>query len=235
MRQNIKESFDQIHAPKSLIEETKRKIHESEQIPIQKQKVSPYKRGVVGILVAAASIAIVYGGIHFANNNGDTHIPFNQNQVNVGNQDMIKGDSVRLVKSQEDWQAYIQSVMVTDNQEIVLKDDYTVYTLPAVKREDKEFIIEVQVKEGTLRCSNNTVELTGKFYCVVSEGSRIIKQTQLDMYASRQFVMESNEVHIETSIENDEVLLTLEDIQENGEAKNIQYIIDSDWNIEKLN
>ena len=233
MRQNIKESFDQIHAPKSLIEETKRKIHESEQIPIQKQKVSPYKRGIVGILVAAASIAIVYGGMHFANNKGDTRIPFNQNQVNVGNQDMITGDSVRPVKSEEDWKEYIQSVTIADNKEIILEDNYTVYTLP-IQRQNREFVIEIQVKEGTLRSITDTIEVTGKFYLVVSEGSQIIKQTQLDMHASRQFVMETNEANIETSIENDEVIITLEDIQENEQIKNIQYSIDSNWNIKKL-
>ncbi|WP_167955178.1 hypothetical protein [Anaerosporobacter faecicola] len=229
MKHTIKNSFDQIHAPKELIQETKRMIHDTEQIQ-KRKKENTIRKTTIGILATAASLAVLLVGTNVFKEKNTSSQPLGQSGVNVANQDTTDEFKVERTKTEAEWKEYLQQIDTETNQEIALTDAYTVCLIPFVK-EGMDYHIEIQLKEGILLIQNQEERVTGEFYCVIYEGSRIIEEEKLSQLTSKQFTKQPMEPIVEAKVEEETVTFVLENVLENGETEQIAFQLDSEWKI----
>ncbi|MDO5519345.1 MAG: hypothetical protein Q4G58_02515 [bacterium] len=225
MKRQIQESYDQIHAPISLINDTKRLVHSSlENEPIRHPRHSR-KPIYLAASMAACLTILITAGIHFLHNKPQATSPLTENQVNVAPGVTSEAKQFGTFKSVDEWKQYLSSIKKSGNASITLENDFILYETP-IMLQGKMETIQIQIKQGKLSKQQEDYLLEGNYECVITDGPTILGRTQLALTSSSQFTKDS-------------ITVTQEDLDHDGtlefaldhEATKIWYQISSDYKV----
>lgn len=230
LEQKIKETFDQIHAPRALIEEAHREAHSKEGVKYNKKRKSSSYQKVVAFVATAASIALIIIGVNLLNK-GKPILPLGDgNTVNLGGQIQGQQQSFQGIKSKEEWTKQVDDFVKNQEETMKLTATYIIGS-NNVARDSEEYRLTVQVKEGKLERLDKDIQLSGQFECVVYKEEQVIKKIQLSNLL--QMNVYNNEIKYQV-VENDKdetISLILEKLREDGTTELVTYELNNEWSI----
>lgn len=200
MEQQIKETFNEIHAPKSLIEDTKKKVREAQggKTVIQNKKTYHWK-AVAGIATIAACATFMIMGKTFitpestktpGTDIADTTDFFDDaDSYNASLDNQNKEFTFSEKKQLSDWYQLLENTEITSAKQTSLDANYIIYAFDYPSQEGT-YKIEISVKNGELSNEENQLILKGVFKGEVYSENTKIGETTLDISSSSQFTKE---------------------------------------------
>lgn len=246
MDKQIKEVFNEIHAPKDLIEDTKKKMHDAQKADNIIIKPKRYNwKAAAGIATVAACAVIMVTGKHFYDTE-NSESP-QKDMVNIADltkeNDSFNGDSHNStkefefegIKSLSEWQRVLENIRVNDNDRIYLDENYVIFTFKYPKGEE-EYQINLLVKGGELYTQNDEIILQGNFKAEVYLGEDKINETSLNINSSSQFTVNNADLEMK-DINQDGSMDFLLETAYNGEKESTfgWYTLDEDCNVIECN
>ena len=244
MDKQIKKAFDQIHAPKDLIEDTKDKIHnlqKEDNITIKQKKYS--WKSAAGIATLAACAVIMITGKHFYDT--DHSKDSQKDMVDITDfegKDSFNGDKNSLKEFDfegseklSEWHQVLEYIRVNYNERISLDKNYVIFTFKYPKGED-EYQIDLLVERGELYLENDQLILQGNFKAEVYLEEEKINETSLNINSSSQFTADNADLEMK-DINQDGSMDFLLETAYNGEQDNTfdWYTLDEDCNVIECN
>ena len=242
----IKESLDQIHAPKSLVDDTIRKMHEVQNGGTRNKntKVINWKpaAGIVTAL-AACVVLVLFGknmlgaGIDNATKQDETHnvadLPGGNdvlNGDNAGKQDEFQFEAVKGITEWKETEALLEE-SGDDIQE--LTSDYVIYET-TYECNGEGYQLEILLEDGTLSKHGNMVIAKGQFMAQISSGDEKIEETVLAIESTSQFSDGGTGLTIEDT--DGQVKFLLETAcNSDGTKTEVWYTIDVSGKISEMN
>lgn len=230
MDKHIKDSFHQIHAPKDLIEDTKKKVHKAMEeddhvTTIQKKH---HFNTVTALATLAACAAIMVTGKHFLTTETSKEPPLDM--VDITNtteeENFFNGESIIPMKefnfegrkSLSEWHRVLDDIESNFSEQVYLDDTYVIFAFD-YPMEDKEYQVEMLVERGELYSENDTIILEGTFKAQVSLEGTMVCESSLAIDSSSQFTQKNVE-------------LTLEDINKDGK---LDFLLETAYGQDKDN
>lgn len=227
MDKRIRESLDQIHAPKSLVDDTIRKMHEvqrGEQInkDVKQWRLKPVM-GVVTALAACAVLVIV--GINITGitgaNNSDTQeqmshvadLPDDGDVLNGGNISQTDEFLFESVKELSEWKQMLKLMKESGTDTMTLEDDYIVYNTQ-YQSNGKEYQVQILLEDGCLNNIDGVLVAQGQFKVMVTPEDKNIVETNLVVTSTSQFC-------------DEQVTLVLEDRNVDGQ---MDFLLETEYN-----
>jgi hypothetical protein len=209
MEKQIKDAFNEIHAPKDLIEDTKQKMHKlnDEQNHKTKPKFHHWK-AVTGIASLAACAVIIIAGKQVFLTDSDkpvqdvVDLAEGENSLNTSENEAFKEFEFEGTKELSEWYQVLEDIKVNPEERTTLDGNYVIFTTDYVKDEN-EYQIDLLVERGELHWENNQLILQGTFKAKVSDEENILSESVLDIISSSQFTSK-------------DAVLEMEDINEDG-------------------
>ncbi|MDO5293056.1 MAG: hypothetical protein Q4F05_09930 [bacterium] len=191
MKRQIKESYDQIHAPITLINETKQLVHTTDtKEPAPKKRHTRVPMYLTASIAACLCILLAATGIQHLNTSSSSGSSLNDNPVNVGGPaSTYAPKEFNSIKSADDWNHYLSEVKNSGKTDITLDNDYILYETP-VSCQGKDCSLQIQIKQGKLTKQQEDYTLEGNYLCVIMEGNAILGSTTLETKSSSQFTGE---------------------------------------------
>lgn len=215
MEKQIKDAFNEIHAPKDLIEDTKQKMHKlnDEQNHKTKPKFHHWK-AVTGIASLAACAVIMIAGKQVLQNDisPDSDKPLQdvvdlaegENSLNTSENGTFKEFEFEGTKELNEWYQVLEDIKVNQEERTTLDGNYVIFTTNYVKDEN-EYQIDLLVERGELYWENDQLILQGTFKAKVSDEEQILSESALDIISNSQFTSK-------------DAVLEMEDINQDGSA-----------------
>lgn len=244
MDKQIKEAFDQIHAPKDLVKDTKEKMHslqKGDNITIKQKKY--HWKAFAGIATIAACAVIMITGKHFYDT--DYSKDSQKDMVDITDlegKDSFNGDKNSMKKftfegseKLSEWHQVLEDIRVNYNERISLDKNYVIFTFKYPKGE-KEYQIDLLVERGELFSENGEIILQGNFKAEVYLGEDKINETSLNITSSSQFTSDNADLEIK-DINQDGSMDFLLETAYNGEQDSTfdWYTLDEDCNVIECN
>lgn len=242
MDKHIKEAFDQIHAPKDLIEDTKKKMHsaqKAENITIKPKKF--HWKAVAGVATLAACAVIMVTGKHFYETESSkdpkqdianiTDLTEGKDSLNGDNQNSMKEFEFEGAKKLSEWHQVLENIRVNYNERINLDENYVIFTFKYPKG-DEEYQIDLLVERGELYLENDEIILQGNFKAQIYLGEEKINETSLNINSSSQFTADNADLELK-DINQDGSMDFLLETAHNGEQDSTSswYTLDEDCNV----
>ena len=198
MKKQIKDSFDQIHAPQALINDTKRKVHQAQlhnQTPVQpKRKLKNITRTVCAL---AASVVLMITGYNFfisdssfLNGSDDSgkiaDIKEPSDSFHGADHNSIHEFAFEGTKQLNDWYQLLKKNDLKGEERIQLDDNYVIFSF-GYPREEDEYQIDIVIKGGELYLENSILCLQGDFQAKVYHQGKQLAKTSLNITSSCQF------------------------------------------------
>lgn len=242
MDKQIKDAFNQIHAPKDLIEETKQKMHNIQEADkvIAKPK-RHYWKAAAGIATVAACAVVMVTGKHFYDTENSERSQ--QDIVNITNftedKDSWNGDDKNSIKEFEfegtdrlsEWQQVLEYKKINYNERTYLDKNYVIFTFNYPKGE-QEYQIDLLVERGELYSKNNELILQGNFKAEVYLGEEKINETSLNINSSSQFTSDKADLEIKDINQDGSMDFLLETAYHGEQDSTLDwYTLDEDYNV----
>ena len=213
MEKQIKETFNEIHAPKSLIEDTKKKVKEAQSgKPVTQNKTTYHLKAVAGIAtLAACAVFMVMGKTFMTTENkktpetdiaNTTDFFDDTTSYNAADDNPIKEFEFTPKKQLSDWHQFLENTGDTFAKQTSLDANYVIYTFDYPSQEET-YHIEISVENGELYREENNFILKGSFKGEVFLENIKLKETTLNISSSSQFTTQ-------------EVVLDLQDMNNDG-------------------
>lgn len=232
MKQQIKESYDQIHAPQNLINETKAKIHEQVMKEEQTNKPKSWLTVTRVASVIAACVCIVAVGAHFLQEKPRVTEPFG-NEVNVGEGINPEGAQFQGVKSQDEWKEYVAGVKENPIAEQKIEGQYILYEM-IQDVDGTPYHLQIQMKEGTIKASGEAYVLEGTLVFVVFEGTNSISMTELEIRNTSQFTKDVIQLEQKDINKDGKEDFLLETSADSGQTIQTWYTLDNEFTVVKV-
>lgn len=241
MNKHIKDSFDQIHAPKELIEDTKKKMHKvMEEDHVTTHKTYHWKPAVALATVAACAVIMVTGKHFLTTETSEeapvdivdiTNITEEENSLNGDGTIPVKEFSFEGRKSLSDWHRVLDDIEINFSEQVYLDDTYVIFTFD-YPMENKEYQVEMLVERGELYSENDTIILQGTFKAAVYlEGTKIC-ESGLGITSNSQFTQKEAELTLEDKNKDGNLDFLLEtSYSQNGESTSCWYTLDEQCNV----
>lgn len=241
MDKQMKDVFNEIHAPKDLIEDTKKKMHNAQNADNIMKPKRPIWKAAAGIATVAACAVIIVTGKHFYEiENSESPQEDIVNIVDLTEEkDSFNGDSHNStkefefegIKSLSEWQNVLENISINDNDRIYLDENYVIFTFKYPKGEE-EYQIDLLVEGGELYSENDKIILQGNFKAEVWLGEDKINETSLNINSSSQFTVNNADLEMK-DINNDGSMDFLLETAYNGEQESTSgwYTLNEDGNI----
>lgn len=242
MDKQIKDAFNQIHAPKDLIEDTKKKMHNIQETDkvIRKTK-RPHWKAAAGIATVAACAVILITGKHFygTENSEDspqdivniTDFTEGKDSFNGNDKDSMKEFEFEGTRKLSEWHQVLEDIKVNYKERTYLDENYVIFTFNYPKGEE-EYQIDLLVERGELYSENDELILQGNFKAEVYLGEEKISETSLNINSSSQFTSDNANLEMK-DINQDGSMDFLLETAYNGEQDSTLdwYTLDEDFNI----
>lgn len=224
MDKQIKDAFNEIHAPKDLIEDTKQKMHKlnDEQNHKTKPKFHHWK-AVSGIASLAACAVIIIAGKQILQNDKNldpdqtlqdvVDLTEGETSLNTSENETFKEFQFEGTDKLSEWYQILEDINVNQEERISLDQNYVIFTTDYVRNEN-EYQIDLLVEQGELYWENNQLILQGTFKAKVSDEENILSESVLDIISSSQFTSKG-------------AVLKMEDINEDG---SIDFLLETTYN-----
>lgn len=248
MEKRIKESLDQIHAPKSLVDDTIRKMHEAQngETVNKKAKVINWKP-VAGIVtaLAACAVLVIFGknilGTGISSHDTKQDGTYNVAGVSDGS-DVLNGDNgakqdefqFEGVKGIAEWKETEALLQESGDATMALTSKYVICET-TYESNGKEYQLKILLEDGTLCKSEDMVVAKGQFQAQVSSDNAVIAETGLDIVSTSQFSSGGEGLIIENNKENGQVEFLLETARDSdGTQTEAWYAIDASGKVNKI-
>lgn len=242
MDKQIKDAFNQIHAPKDLIEDTKKKMHNIQETDkvIRKTK-RPHWKAAAGIATVAACAVILVTGKHFygTKNSEDspqdivniTDFTEGKDSFNGNDKDSMKEFEFEGTRKLSEWHQVLEDIKVNYKDRTYLDENYVIFTFNYPKGEE-EYQIDLLVERGELYSENDELILQGNFKAEVYLGEEKISETSLNINSSTQFTSDNADLEMK-DINQDGSMDFLLETAYHGEQDNTLdwYTLDEDFNV----
>ncbi len=233
MKRRIQESYDQIHAPNMLINETKQLVHNA----VLTEKKKPRPNYIKPILYTAASIAacacIFILGTKVTTSDNAPTTPIGNEQVDVGTGVDIKEQQFGSVETIDAFHTFLQSVKDKGEQSVSLTKEYTVGEF-TVAEGNKTYDVKIQVKGGNLTLRQSDYYLKGTYVCVISEGTNILSTEQIGITDSNQFTTDNITLRQEDMNQDGITEFLLTNKTENSQPQELWYQIQTDGKLKLI-
>lgn len=212
MKQTLHETYDEIHAPQWLIEETKTKVHKEMKQIEEGNLVNRSRHGKNGRRVAAeivvamaACVSIVILGKQMTKPKSivpisDTKKELGQTQNDTKekpNQGVVCG-TIKL----EQWKETLAKIKADQISEQALEAEVIVYEADTVIK-DATYQVQVRAKDGVVRKQGEDYVLSANYFlCIEQKGTRL---------SSKQILLED-----ETLFTKEVECVTIEDDNKDG-------------------
>ena len=212
MEKQIKDAFNEIHAPKDLIEDTKKKMHKLNEEGLHKTKPKTFHwKAVTGIAsIAACAVIFITGKQIFQNTNNDSATPKQEvvdltegeNAFLGTDNDSMEGFEFEGTKELSEWYQVLEDIKVNNEERIILDGNYVIFTTTYPKGE-QEYRLDLLVESGELYWENDQLILQGDFKAEVYDGDEKISESGLNISSSSQFT-------------SNDCMLDMEDVNQDG-------------------
>lgn len=238
MEKQIKDAFNEIHAPKDLIEDTKKKMHQLNKKELHKTKHKTYHwKAVTGIAsLAACAVILITGKQIFQpdiNNNSTTSnqevvdLTEGGNSFHGADNNSMEGFKFEGRKELSEWYQVLEDIRGNDEERINLNGNYVIFTT-AYPKGEKEYRLDLLVERGELYWENDQLILQGNFKAEVYDGEEKISESNLNIDSSSQFTSKDCKLEMQ-DINQDGVmdfLLEISTEEEEGLAFEWWYTLD---------
>ncbi len=248
MDKRIKESFDQIHAPKSLVDDTINKIHaEQRGETIENNKKQRNLKPIIRVVTAfAACVALVFAVTNMAgdgimgNNNSNTQddmtniadLSGKEDSLNAGDSNAAEENLFDSTKGVAEWKQVLENLKENENEIINLEDDYVIYTT-TYESDGKEYRLDILLKDGCLY-PKDIVIVQGQFEARVFLGNDVVR-TGLDITSTSQFSEAGANLILEDINEDGQMDFLLETMCDNdGTKTEVWYTLDSAGEVREI-
>lgn len=246
MEKQIKDSFNEIHAPKDLIEDTKKKMYKLNEEELHKTQPKKYHwKAVTGIAsIAACAVILITGKQIFQQDmNTDSTTP-KQEVVDLTegetsflgtDKDSMEGFEFEGTKELSEWYQVLENIKVNNDERINLDGNYIIFTTDYPKGE-KEYRLDLLVDRGELYWENDQLILQGNFKAEVYDGDEKISESNLNIASSSQFTSKDCKLEMQDINQDgvmDFLLETSTNEEEEGLASEWWYTLDEFDNVIK--
>lgn len=247
MDKRIKESLDQIHAPKSLVDDTIRKMHEVQngEKVYKNTKVINWKpaAGIVTAL-AACAVLVIFGknmlGVGIGDNaskQDETHsvadLPGGSDVLNGDNAGKQNEFQFEAVKGISEWQETEALLEESGDATMDLTSNYVIYET-TYECNGEAYQLEILLEDGTLSKQDGIVVAKGQFTAQVSSESKKIEETVLAIDSTSQFSDGGAGLTVEDT--DGQVKFLLETAcNSDGTKTEVWYTIDASGKISEMN
>lgn len=209
MNKQIKESFDQIHAPEFLIEDTKRKLHEAEakKTSTTKQQNIHWKT-ITGTACALAACAVIMvTGYNFFNTSPSSpNVPEGSGEIadlkeqsdslNATDNTSINEFTFEGTKQLNDWYQLLENSDLKGEERIQLEENYAIFTFYYPKGED-EYQINIVLEQGVIDFVHSQPVLQGDFKAEVYYQGKQLTKTSLNITSNCQFLSKDAAINLQ--------------------------------------
>lgn len=248
MDKRIKESLDQIHAPKSLVDDTIRKMHEVQNGETINKDVKQWRlKPVMGVVtaLAACAILVIFGKnmTGFVGGNGaNTQGGMNQVADSLEEDDVLNGGSIsqkeeslfESAKGLSEWTEILELMKESGDTTMNLTSKYVICET-VYESDGKEYQFKILLEDGSLSKQDEVLVANGQFKAFVSYGDGNVEQTLLDITSSSQFCSDAVELTVEDVNGDGKVEFLLENVSDaSGTETGVWYSIDASGKVSKI-
>ena len=227
MDKHIKDTFNQVHAPKNLIEDTKKKMLEASknETHIIKKKNHHWKAVTAITSLAACAMILVIGKQFFQNDidsnpNKDmvdiTDFSQGKDSFNADDKSSIKEFEFEGTKGLSDWYKVLENIDTNINESVNLDENYVIYTAKYPKG-DIEYQIDLLVERGELYRENDRLILRGNFKAKIYESDKLLQESDLNIDSTSQFTTKDAVVKMQDRNQDNSMDFLLETACEQGQ------------------
>lgn len=244
MDKHIKDTFNQIHAPKDLIEDTKKKMSEvSKNETHSIKKKNHHWKGAAGIAsLAACTVILVIGRQFFqndidSNSNKDmvdiTDFTQGKDSFNTDDKNSIKEFEFEGTKKLRDWYKVLENIDTNINESVNLDENYIIFTAE-YPRGDMEYQIDLLVERGELYRENDRLILRGNFKAKIYESDKFLNESDLNIDSNSQFTVKDAVVKMQDINQDGSIDFLLETACNQGqESAEEWFTLDDNLNVVK--
>lgn len=208
MKKQIKDSFQQIHAPQALIDDTKRKVHEAAE---GKGVTAPAKysrksiTNTVGALAACVVLMVIgyeflKNDSSFSNVSGDSDkiadFTDQSDSLNGTGNTSMDGFTFEGTKQLNDWYQLLENSDLKGKERIQLDENYVIFSFNYPKGEE-EYQINILIEGGDILLEDEKPFVQGDFQAEVYHQGKQLAKTSLNITSSCQFTSKDATIELQ--------------------------------------